>query len=141
MRNVRTGLGYGLAYVAVYCGFVLMLALVKGEAFFVAAGTTLPGVLLAYLTGGIAAGCVVGLLLPLARTKLGAAFIGFVAAIPVFWAAGMVVGTPQSLTAVLLEDALPLAAILGPAAGLFARSHFGSWPVLPRKRGSSRRRT
>lgn len=124
-RNLRTGLGYGVAYAAVYSAFVLVLALLAGERLFAGSGTSLVRVVLGYVAAGVGGGLVVGLLLPLGGTKLGAASVGFVAAIPVFFAFGMVAGDPQPPLEVLLLDALPLAAIMGAPAGLIIRSQFG----------------
>jgi hypothetical protein len=123
-RNLRTGMGYGVAYAAVYSAFVLVLALVVGERLFAGSGTSLVRVVFGYVAAGVGGGLVVGLLLPLGGTKLGAALVGFVAAIPVFFAFGMG-GEPQPPLEVLLLDALPLAAIMGAPAGLIIRSQFG----------------
>jgi hypothetical protein len=49
---------------------------------FEAGHTTLPKLIAAYVASGLVVGVVVGLLLPLARWKSGAAVIGMVATIP-----------------------------------------------------------
>jgi len=125
-RNVRKCVGYGTAYAAVYSLVAFAVAASAAPSPLGEAGASgIPQLILAYFAGGIAAGLLIGLLLPLGRTRVGAAAIGFVAAVPVFWALAMTEATSRSMWQVLLQDAIPLGGIMGPAAGLIVRSAFG----------------
>lgn len=83
LHNVLSGIRFGLAFAACYCAYVSLLYLVAGSAPFDSYGVTLPTVILVYIVGGVLGGAVVGLLLPLARYKVGATLVGILAAIPV----------------------------------------------------------
>lgn len=62
-----------------------------------AVGLTLPVIIAVYFAGGITGGCLVGLLRPLTRWRIGAAAVGVIAMIPVCWGAGILVHGPLSV--------------------------------------------
>ena len=64
--------------------YVLILYALRGPAPFEANETTLSATIAAYYAGLTASGIVLGLVLPLARWKLGAALLGFLALIPLY---------------------------------------------------------
>jgi hypothetical protein len=128
MRDrLKTGIGWGWRFAAVYIVFVLGLFLLRGPGPFERSGTTLPMVIAAYAIAGMIGGGVFGLLLPLGRTRLGAAFLGLIVAVPVMHVVSLAVdleGAPR-LTVVLLT-----AALLGPMSGVglwYVNSSFDRW--------------
>lgn len=64
-------------------GIALVIFLLGGRAPFEAHDTTFERVAISYLVGGIGAGIIVSMLLPLTKWKMGSAIVGCVAAIPV----------------------------------------------------------
>ena len=87
--NLRTGIGFG-AFLATCCtGWALFASLVQGSAVIrLRHGSiiALDSLLAAYWIGGLGCGVVVGLLLPLARSHVGAVIGGGLAMIPLYGA-------------------------------------------------------
>jgi hypothetical protein len=77
------GARWGAIFGLVYATIALVILIFSGTKPFEAQGTTFVNTVIVYMVGGTAAGCVVGLLRPLANNRLGAAVIGFLAALPV----------------------------------------------------------
>ena len=73
---------------------------------------------MAYCLAGLVGGGVFGLLLPMGRTRRGAALLGFLVALPITYALGMAVEPPERWFSRLPVVALLSAVILGPASGL-----------------------
>jgi len=82
-NRVLWGIRWGAAYSAVLVAWVVFLWLVRGSEPFDRRGVTFLAVVIVYVVGGPVTGAVVGLLLPFAKSSLGAALTGIVAAIPV----------------------------------------------------------
>jgi hypothetical protein len=118
LDNLKSGTRWGLAFAAFYSAAAVLIWLVRGDVAFEAQGTSLWQVLLAYVAGGMAAGVVVGLLMPLGRTRFGAGVIGFVAAVPVMFVVGMAVSPPPTWFTRVPIVAFGCAAILGPIVGI-----------------------
>lgn len=84
-------------------------------------------VIAAYAIAGLIGGGVFGLLLPLGRTRLGAALLGLIVAVPVMHLVSLAVdleGTPR------LKVVLLTAALLGPMCGVglwYVNSSFDRW--------------
>lgn len=116
--RIRTGLEWGASFAAVYSAYVVVLWLFRGEAPFEKAETTVVEVILAYCLAGLVGGTVFGILLPLGRSRLGAAFLGFLVALPVTYALGMAVEAPDRWFSHLPVVAVLSALLLGPACGL-----------------------
>lgn len=77
--GARTGSIFGAMFVAL----AVLAFLLGGEETFEKLDTSLRGVALAYMVGGLGGGLITGALLPLTKRLVGAAFIGYVAFIPV----------------------------------------------------------
>ena len=69
---------------AYYSVFALVIYSLQGAAAYDAYGLTLGKILLLYWAGGLVGGFMVGLLMPITRSRIGAALVGAVAAFPVF---------------------------------------------------------
>jgi len=86
-------------------------------------GVTLETVVMTYLMGGVVAGAIVGALLPLRRTAIGASFVGFVAAVPVwmgiFYAGGS--GSPLRWDSSDWEGVVVISLAFGIAGGRMLR--------------------
>ncbi len=81
MDDIATGVKGGLFGGAVFSTIALVLWLVQGAEAFAEARMTLGALVAAYMVGGLAVGGVVGLLLPFARTPVGAALVGSLAGV------------------------------------------------------------
>jgi predicted lipid-binding transport protein (Tim44 family) len=69
-----------------------------------------------YFLGGLAGGALLGLLMPLSQTRIGAALLGFIVAVLVVYLLVLSAdGQPDILVTLLT------AALLGPASGLLIR--------------------
>jgi hypothetical protein len=117
-RNVRRGIVWGACYAAVYSVFVLILAAVVGNRPFAHSQTSLGKVLLLYWLGGIGVGALIGALLKLGGTKLGAAFLGILGALPIMFGAGMATSPRSEWFTTVPTDAVISACVLGPLCGL-----------------------
>ena len=82
--NLRWGVGFGLAFAAVYSLYVTMLYLVEGSQPFDRLHTSLLQMIAIYAIGGVTAGTVVGVMRPYLRARLVAILVGILAAIVVF---------------------------------------------------------
>ena len=102
----------------VYFLLVLLIYVFRGSAPFERAGTTLSQVSLGYLIGGLVGGVVFGLLLPLGKTRAGAALLGFVVAVPVIHVIMLAVDESALYGTSRLVITLLTAVILGPACGV-----------------------
>ncbi len=117
-QRVRVGLGWGLSFAGVYTAFVLVVALLRGSAPFERVGTTLPKAIAAYVVAGLLGGAAFGLLLPVGRTRLGAAVLGFVIALPVMYTITIAMDPAALENTSRWVVTLGSAVILGPAGGL-----------------------
>lgn len=123
----KTGIGWGWRFAAVYIVFVLGLFLLRGPGPFERSGTTLPMVIAAYTVAGLIGGGIFGILLPLGRTRFGAALLGLIVAVPVIHVVTLAVDLEGAsrLTVVLLT-----ASLLGPMSGVglwYVNSSFDRW--------------
>ena len=82
-RRVTWGVRWGTVLASAFALFALIQYGLLGSAMERSAGFSLGDVLSIYIAGGVVGGAVVGLALPLARRKLGSAFVGFLAILPV----------------------------------------------------------
>jgi hypothetical protein len=87
--DIKTGVVSGLIIATVYSVYTIVLFITRGTAPFDANGVTPAGVIAAYYGGGLVAGGIVGVFRPLLRWRLGATFVGIVAAFAVFAGIGM----------------------------------------------------
>ena len=78
-QNVRWGVAYGLLFAAVLSGLVIPVGFARGAL----TASRMWLVIASYFASGISAGLVVGLVRPWTRRKVGALFVGIVAAVPV----------------------------------------------------------
>jgi hypothetical protein len=117
-RNLRVGVALGLAFACCYAVYVLVLWLLRGAEPFREAGTTLAFVVASYFGAGLGSGAIVGLLLPLGRSRIGAALVGLFAAVPAFFAFGMAAEPGSAWFTSMPKYALIAAVVMGPPAGL-----------------------
>lgn len=101
------GIVVGLFFATGCSAYALISFIIRGNAAFRANGTTLGAAIAVYYGGFILSGVLFGLLLPLARWRISAAFVGFVAMVP-FYGAVMVAlsgisnwGPVQTITTIL----------------------------------------
>ena len=80
LERARSGALYGVLFSFVYDIYAVGLFFVSGAEPFKRDGITLGTAIVAYTIGGIAAGSIVGALMPLSRSRVGAAFVYSVAA-------------------------------------------------------------
>lgn len=78
--RVRTGIILGAIMATLYSLWVLIVYVFHGAAAFTALDITFGGLVLTYYVTGIAAGALIGLLSPLARSKAGAMLVGWLGA-------------------------------------------------------------
>lgn len=123
VRAMLVGVGAGLALAAWFAFLAITQRTwvldVRGHAINVQTAAAL------YVLGGFAAGTIVGLLFPLFRSRIGSAFVGFLAAIPM--AAGYAVARYGSLSGWSLKEIafiLVAAAALGPPLAIAYREMF-----------------
>jgi len=77
--GAKWGVRFGLTFIA----YAAVIFILRGSASAEGRVPSFAGVATIYLFGGIAAGSIVGMLLPLTRWALGAAAVGVIAAVPV----------------------------------------------------------
>jgi len=116
--QVRTGLGWGLAFATCYSGYVLLLWIARGRVVFDRVGMNVWEVILAYYGSGLVGGAIVGALLPLGRSRPGAALLGFLVAFPVLYTLGMFLEPAAAWGSELLLAAALSASFVGPLCGL-----------------------
>jgi len=119
-RSVRSAVGWGLRYAAAFS----LLATLIGAAQSVRAGNSfaetlslLGLIVLAYFGGALVAGVVVGTLLPVGRTRIGAMVLGFVGGLPAYGAVGMAVVPLGSWWPDLVYVTMLCAVTVGPPVG------------------------
>ena len=104
----------------VYSAFAVALYAFRGSDPFTANGTTFGGTVVAYFVGGAGAGAVLGLLRPLARSRWGAAVVGFFCALPVWLGAAFAIDGVAALHAEDLLLTLLFSVLSGPICGVIA---------------------
>jgi hypothetical protein len=84
-ENIRTGLISGLIMATLYSAYAAFIFSISGPEAFVDRGTTLDSMLVSYYAAGILGGTVIGAMIPLARSFMGRALIGWAGAFIVFF--------------------------------------------------------
>jgi len=82
-RRVTWGVRWGTVLASAFALFALVQYGLHGSAIERSTGFSLGDVVSIYFAGGVVGGAFVGLVLPLARRKVGSAFVGFLAILPV----------------------------------------------------------
>jgi hypothetical protein len=82
-KRLLWGARVGAIFGSLFALVALVVFVLGGQRAFDVQHTSLGSVLLTYLLGGVGAGLITGLLRPLTAWKIGAALVGFLAAIPV----------------------------------------------------------
>ena len=80
LERARNGALYGVLFSLVYDVYAVGLFVMSGAEPFKRDGITIGIAIAAYTVGGIVAGSIVGALLPLSRSRIGAAFVYTIAA-------------------------------------------------------------
>ena len=119
--NLGTGVRWGLYYAAVYSAVGTVLYVLRGPDLLAGYGLTFVEMLASYVAGGLVGGVVVGLFLPMGRTAVGAALLGFIAVLPFCFAAALTMTEPAQWSSEIPLVPLVTAALLGPLSGL------GTW--------------
>lgn len=116
LRNVAWGIAWGAVFALAYSGLAVILTAtsqLRGPE-----DPRLLDMIVAYVFGGIAGGAIVGLLRPLANSRVGAAVVGLLVAVPVVLGTGVALyGLPPWER----HEAIGLvitAILLGPAGGV-----------------------
>lgn len=82
--RILLGILVALFFATACSAYALISFMIRGNAAFRANGTTLGAAIAVYYGGFTLSGVLFGLLLPLARWRVGAALVGFVAMIPLY---------------------------------------------------------
>lgn len=117
LKNLKTGLIWGLRYAFAYSLIVLVIAVTRGAEPFQKAGTTLLAVLVVYWSAGVVTGSIVGILLPLGKSMAGAALLGAIGSIPVSCAV-LLATQPPSHWGAELPLFVVIGLLIGPLFGL-----------------------
>jgi hypothetical protein len=123
--NISTGLWWGIRYAAAY-SLVGTLIAVARRGTLAEYGLTLPWLVGLYVVGGIGAGALAGLLLPLVRGELTAGLVGFVVAAPVMFMFAVALNPADLWSYDTVLAWLLSAALLGPVCGV------GLWRISRR---------
>ena len=83
LERLRWGARVGAIFGLLYASLAVVIFLVGGQAPFEAGHSSFEKMIATYLVGGVGAGLIVGMLKPLTQSKVGAAIVGSLAAIPV----------------------------------------------------------
>ena len=119
--RVRQGVKYGIVMAAVYSAFAVFVRLSQGPEPFRDGGVSVPSLLLAYFSGGVVAGVLVGLLAPLARRLVGALLLGFIVAMPVMYFIAIAMSPVEEWDGEAVGVSIVAAAFLGPLCALGVR--------------------
>ena len=138
VERVKIGLFLGLCVGAAFASIVGVQIIFRGTDWLLERGLHPASVLVGYLLGGAVGGVIIGLLAPMGRTWYGAAVLGFVVAVPVFYVMAPVAEPPEGWAVGLTRTVLELSLFMGPVIGL------GVWAGLrsqkPREKGDGGRR-
>jgi hypothetical protein len=85
VRRLLWGAKWGFIFGAILAGLATLVRIIAGSEEFSRMNTTISSVVVAYVSGCVAAGLIVGAMKPLARTKAGAGVTGFIAGLPISW--------------------------------------------------------
>lgn len=83
LKRVKKAALIGFAVAFLFCAWVTVVRLSKGERAFTELGISYPGTLAMYVFTGLASGATIGALMPLARWRAGAYLIGFAGGLPI----------------------------------------------------------
>jgi len=119
--RVRQGVKYGIVMAAVYSAFAVFVRLSQGPEPFRDGGVSVPSLLLAYFSGGVVAGVLVGLLAPLARRLVGALLLGFIVAMPVMYFITIAMSPVEEWDGEAVGVSMVASAFLGPLCALGVR--------------------
>lgn len=123
--RVKLGIVLCLFIAAGFSAYVLLLYLVRGSQPFVANGTTISAVVFSYFAWAVVGGVVIGISLPLARNRWGAALVGFLGMVPFY---GMITFTDAGFSITGLHDVvkvLVVSGLVGPMVGIAYYRIFG----------------
>lgn len=123
LTNVTWGIFWGLCGAAVYCGYALILYVLRGSAPFEANGTTFWAVVGSYISGAIIVGILLGFLRPALRSFAGSAIAGFLCAIAVFVCIRIAADGLHAWSVDDLKVITILSLAFGPVGGVAARHH------------------
>jgi hypothetical protein len=114
IRNVNAVRGMRIAaYLAgLVTVYVLFIRVTQGPGPFEQAGTSVLLVIASYWIGGLIAGFLVGIALPLARGPVGAALLGVIGGVPLMFVVGLPLTTPAEW-----RTFLPVMALLAGGTG------------------------
>ena len=122
--NLVWGVGFGLAFAAVYSLYVVVLYLAEGSRPFDELHTTLVTVIATYVIGGLASGTVVGAMRPFLHIRFVAILVGITAAVVVFFGAAVASdGMPWHWRITVWESIAGCSLLLGSFGGYWLWSH------------------
>ena len=118
LGNIRWGLWFGLWYAVIYSLFVTAMAILRGSTEYPDQGLNTWIIIATYFALGLVGGVTIGLLRPLLRWGLGAAFVGFVIGTIIFLGIGV---AQDGWSRGVLNKALILGALSGPLTAFLIR--------------------
>jgi hypothetical protein len=125
LLSVGLGVLLGGIFATVLSAYALFLYQTRGEAPFIANGTTFGETVIVYYAGSVVGGFIVGIALPFLRGRVGAAIGGTLAVLPLYTAVAYSLDGPAGLREWRLLIAV--AVLVGVPFGLGFRSQFGDW--------------
>lgn len=118
-RIILICIGYGVGIATLYALWVAGASLIGGSDTLQETNISLGQIVMIYYGGGILVGMFVGLAWPLTRWRVGAALVGYIGAIPFFFAIGTLVRkTDESMSISALWALVLLSSIVGAGAGV-----------------------
>ena len=121
--DVRWGIGWGVAFSALYGVLVVAQYFASQGQVLERKGLHLLVVLAAYAASGVLGGAVLGILRPLGRSKGGSMLLGFIVMLPVgVMLQTAIRGLPPAWSGVDVASVILMASTMGPIAGWIAYS-------------------
>jgi hypothetical protein len=113
----------GVIMAAICSAWVTLIRVFQGQDFFTELGVSFGKLVLIYFGGGIVAGAIVALLLPIGRWLVGATMIGYLAALPFFSLLSLTTLSPDEWHRIGLFVTLA-SSLVGAGAGAVAWNDF-----------------
>jgi hypothetical protein len=117
--RVRSTVGVGLTMAAVYSVIASLVWIGNDGVLFESDDVSLFEVIGLYLASGLIGGALCGLLLPIARWRLGAVLLGVIVALPIYGGAAVLLDNDRITTSGKVILALIVSALVGGGVGLW----------------------
>ena len=122
-RDIKTGIVFGIILATIYSAFATIVFALGGASVLEEYNTSLATVILAYYSGGLLGGLIVGLLMPMTRHWVGSLLVRLVVAAVVLLGARMAMSGPPWVWDRAKWDSVLFLTIV------FAIGSFLAWPL------------